>query len=349
LSSVDYRVVLVLSGGNALGAYQGGVYQALLEHDVTIDWLIGASTGAINGAIICGNPAEVGLKRLREYWRPAQAGLTERPGGYVEDARRTLSAQMTISLGQPQVFVPRRLFGPWWEPFGNGEPGSLYDTSPLEATLGRLVDFDRLNGGGTRFSVTAVDLAEGQDIVFDTSSGEVRPEHIRASSALLPAFPPVEVDGTLLADGGVSANLPLDVVLSDPPSATTLCIAIDLLPLRAPIPKTLGNTAERMQDLLLAMQTRRTIDGWQRYYDLAVRSSASGGSIPAITLIHLAYAAQDPEVCGKAFDFSAASVGYRWDQGHADMTAVLECLRDGDFNLGAAGLDVHAFHGRERA
>jgi NTE family protein len=349
LNNADYKVVLVLSGGNALGAYHGGIYQALLEHDVAIDWLAGASTGAVNGAIICGNPPELGLQRLREYWRPAGGGVAEASGGaFIEDARRTVAAQMTISLGQSHVFVPRRLFGPWWEPFGNGEPSSLYDTSPLEGTLGRLVDFDRLNGGGIRFSATAVDLAEGRDVVFDTRSAGVRAEHLRASCALLPAFPPVEVDGVLLADGGVSANLPLDVVLSEPPRGTTLCIAIDLLPLRAPVPKTLGNTAERGQDLMMATQSRRAIEGWQRYYDLAVRASGPDESIPAITLVHLAYGAQEPEVCGKAFDFSPASVGYRWDQGYADMSNVLELLERGEISPGKPGLAVHSFHGRER-
>src|ERR1700722_4107245 len=63
------QVVLVMQGGGALGAYQGGVYQALHEAGIEPDWLIGTSIGAINAAIICGNPTELRLSRLKEFWR----------------------------------------------------------------------------------------------------------------------------------------------------------------------------------------------------------------------------------------------------------------------------------------
>jgi NTE family protein len=346
------NVVLVLGGGNALGAYQGGIYQALLEHGVRLDWLVGASAGAVNGAIMVGNPAELGLQRLKEYWRPREgsAAAADLWGGVAEDARRTLGAHLTAAMGQPHIFVPRRLFGPWWEPFGNPEPSSLYDTAPLDATLARLVDFDRLNNGEIRFSVTAVELERGRDAVFDTRQELIAAEHLRASSALLPAFPPVEIDGTLFADAGVSANLPLDVVLSDPPPGPTLCLAVDLLPLRAPPPRTLGNAAERMQDLMFATQSRRAIEAWQRYYDLRTATAAGDkADQPAVTLVHLAYGAQEPEVCGKAFDFSPESAAYRWDQGHRDMARVLERLEAGEMPIGQPGLTVHGFHGQEPA
>src|SRR5271156_1586631 len=62
------RVALVLQGGGALGAYQGGVYQALHEEGLEPDWLAGVSIGAINSAIIAGNPRERRLERLREFW-----------------------------------------------------------------------------------------------------------------------------------------------------------------------------------------------------------------------------------------------------------------------------------------
>ena len=63
------QVVLVLQGGGALGAYQGGVYEALHEAKVEPDWIIGTSIGAINAAIISGNPVEHRLDRLQEFWR----------------------------------------------------------------------------------------------------------------------------------------------------------------------------------------------------------------------------------------------------------------------------------------
>ena len=62
------RIALLLQGGGALGSYQGGVYQALAEADLHPDWVAGISIGAINSALIAGNPPERRVERLREFW-----------------------------------------------------------------------------------------------------------------------------------------------------------------------------------------------------------------------------------------------------------------------------------------
>ena len=62
------QVVLVLQGGGALGAYHGGVYQAMHEAALEPGWVIGTSIGAINGALIAGNQIDKRLERLREFW-----------------------------------------------------------------------------------------------------------------------------------------------------------------------------------------------------------------------------------------------------------------------------------------
>src|SRR3984893_15685315 len=62
------RIALVLQGGGALGAYQGGVYQALAEADLHPDLVAGVSIGAVNSALIAGNPPEKRVERLREFW-----------------------------------------------------------------------------------------------------------------------------------------------------------------------------------------------------------------------------------------------------------------------------------------
>src|SRR5262245_66386638 len=64
-----HQVVLVFQGGGALGAYQGGVYQALHESGLEPDWIIGTSIGAINAGLIAGNEPENRLPRLQEFWR----------------------------------------------------------------------------------------------------------------------------------------------------------------------------------------------------------------------------------------------------------------------------------------
>ena len=73
------QVVLVLQGGGALGAYQGGVYQALHETGVEPDWIIGTSIGAINAAIITGNKPEDRLPKLQEFWFGSSARVSGAP------------------------------------------------------------------------------------------------------------------------------------------------------------------------------------------------------------------------------------------------------------------------------
>src|SRR5262249_26098846 len=62
------QTVLLLQGGGALGSYQAGVYQALAEANLHPDWVAGISIGAINSALIAGNPPEKRVERLREFW-----------------------------------------------------------------------------------------------------------------------------------------------------------------------------------------------------------------------------------------------------------------------------------------
>src|SRR5215475_4863308 len=69
-------VALLLQGGGALGAYQGGVYEALAENDVHPNWIAGISIGAINAAIIAGNPPNSRVDRLREFWTHVTSGAS---------------------------------------------------------------------------------------------------------------------------------------------------------------------------------------------------------------------------------------------------------------------------------
>lgn len=335
----SYRLALVLSGGNALGAYQGGAYQALHEAGLDPDRVAAASAGAINGALICGNAPAERVSRLRTFWNvdgdaaaPAEAGW-----GALEETRRTTVAAATLLAGRPALFTPRNVLGPWWNPFGNDEPASLYDTTPLGLTLERLVDFAVLNRAAPPLSITAVDLGSGEDVVFDTRRDTVTPDHLRASGALLPAFSPVRVGGRLLGDAGIAANLPLDTVLAEESDEPLLCIAVDLLPLAAPLPRTLGDAAARMQDLMFATQSRRAIAAWQAIFDERVRRGEAG----AVTILHVAYADQEHEVSGKAFDFSAASAMQRWRSGYHDLRRVAAAIERGDLPLDRPGLAAY--------
>src|SRR5580692_4322696 len=67
-------IALLLQGGGALGAYQAGVYEALSEAHVAPDWVAGISIGAVNAALIAGNPPDERVEKLREFWNLITAG-----------------------------------------------------------------------------------------------------------------------------------------------------------------------------------------------------------------------------------------------------------------------------------
>jgi len=333
MASAPVKFALVLGGGNALGAYHAGVYQALHEAGQQPDWIVGGSAGAINGAVIAGNAPDQRVARLRELWQPSDGGEFTWPGG--ETMRRSAAVLATLAAGRPGLFAPPGPLGSWWEPDALMNARSLFDTQPMRATLSRLVDFDRLNRGEVRFTAVAVDLDTGDEVLFDTTRDTITPDHLRASAALLPAFPPVEIDGRALVDAGLAANLPLDPVLAAPSREPMLVVAADLLPRCERRPRTLGEAVSRAQDLAFAAQSRRTVERWQAVYPLDARLSGA-----SVSLVRLAYADQGEEVAGKAMDFSPASVRGRWNAGHRDACAMLEKLADGTIALGKPGLNV---------
>ena len=101
---------------------------------------------------------------------------------------------------------------------------SIYDTSPLRSTLLELVDFDLLNSGATRVSVGAVQVRTGNMQFFDSARETISVDHIMASGALPPGFPPVVIDGELYWDGGIVSNTPLQYVLDGNGPRQDMCI-----------------------------------------------------------------------------------------------------------------------------
>ncbi len=109
--------------------------------------------------------------------------------------------------GAPGFFQPR-VPGPWLHAPGTLEATSYYDTSPLQATLERLIDFDRINAEGPRLSLGAVNVRTGNLVYFDTTTHVIRPEHVMASGSLPPGFPAIEIEGEHYWDGGLVSNTP---------------------------------------------------------------------------------------------------------------------------------------------
>lgn len=287
-------------------------------------WVVGASMGAVTAAIIIGNKPEDRLSRLRQFWNEA----TQHTGFYRTKSLKprqyynALHALLTLAWGRPSIFQ-HRLPGLWsalpWVP----NDVAMFDHAPLSSTLNRLVDFDRLNGGDMRLTIACVDVATGEEVYFDTSRQTIRPEHILASTAILPAFPPVDVEGRLLCDMGYTNNLPLDPLFRSEPERDLLCIALDLFSLQAPRPASLDAVLERANDLIFASAARRAVAGLQRECALREQLDPDG---PSVTLLHLAYQAGADQLAAKSFDFSPSSIQDRWEAGAHDMSRGLERL-----------------------
>ncbi|MGI3777018.1 MAG: patatin-like phospholipase family protein [Janthinobacterium lividum] len=307
-------LALVLGGGNAVAAYDAGAYEALEQAGHVPDHLAGASAGAITAVLIAGNPPGRRVAALRAFWDSVAAPQPAWPNPWARASQLADGIQARL-LGRPGMFRPRlsALANP-------DAPPGLYDLAPLRATLARLVDLGRLNGGDIRVSVIAVDLCTGEDVVFDTASAPVTLDHVLASAALLPNFPPVAVDGRLLVDGGLAANTPAHLVLAPPRDGLT-CFVVDPFPLAAAPPASLLDAQERQSDLIFATQTRRALHAQRHLWSLEARLSPEAP--PRGTVWRLEYSAGEDETAIKGFDFGAAVLRRRWDAGADDMRTAL--------------------------
>ncbi|MBW4022864.1 MAG: patatin-like phospholipase family protein [Proteobacteria bacterium] len=304
--------ILVLSGGNALGAYHAGAWTALEAEGIEPGWVAGTSIGAVTAAIIAGNAPGRRNAALRRFWDRA-AALDGFQNLFPQPMRRPLQYAQALTsrlMGRPGLFTlrPPDLTG------ADARPG-LFDAAAMKRLIAELVDFERVNTGPMRLTVVATDLASGEERVFDTRSGAVGIDHIMASTALIPDFPPVEIEARPLVDGGFSANLPVGLVLDETFShrADRLTVfAVDLFPSAAPLPRGLGEAAQRQNDLLFASQTRIA---------LTSRETMWRGHEPGGDVMMLAYEALSEETALKGYDFAAGTLARRWAEGDRDMRA----------------------------
>src|SRR5665213_869834 len=344
-SPASAQRVLVLQGGGALGSYQAGAYQALCRHDFEPEWVAGISIGAINAAIIAGNDPEKRVGRLREFWEQCASPVPWNPiiGG---DRGRTVfneaSAALIATFGVPGFFTPRIPPAPLW-PQGSPQSLSYYDTSPLRATLERLVDFDRINDLKTRLSVGAVGVTSGNLRYFDNFEMKKRgkkigPEHIMASGALPPGFPSIEIEGEHYWDGGIASNAPLDYVLEEETNNDLLIFQIDLFSARGPLPVSMLEAAEREKDIRFSSRTRMNTDKNKKIHNGRKALSDLIGKLPdylrndpsvgilsklakenTVTVVHLIYRSKNYESSSKDYDFSHVGMVEHWSAGVRDV------------------------------
>jgi NTE family protein len=336
----ESKTVLVLQGGGALGAYQAGVYERLAGSGCAPDWVAGISIGAINAALIAGNPPEHRVDRLRAFWQMVSGTLRATPlvpGVQARTVFNDASAIWAAMCGLPGFFRPRVPPVAFYPP-GAPEALSVYDTAPLRATLEELVDFDLLNSGRTRLSVGAVNIRTGNFTYFDTATQRIGPEHVMASGALPPGFPPVEIDGELYWDGGLVSNTPLEYVLEHEPREDMLIFQVDLFSAIGPVPESLLDAAEREKDIRYSSRTRLNTDVARRQQEMRraihrllaklppelhddpdVRLFRERSCDAAVTIVHLINRRKNYFTQSKDVDFSRFTVEENWKAGADDV------------------------------
>jgi NTE family protein len=332
-------VALMLQGGGALGAYHIGAYQALAEHDLHPDWVAGISIGAINAAIIAGNPPERRVDRLTALWEaiswpdlPKTVPLT----GW-QTLHNMASNAEALLFGQPNFFTPRPI-NPVLLPRIAPQEASFYDTAPMLFTLRRFADFSLINSRAIRLSLGATDIATGNLEFFDNHQQTIGPEHVLASGSLPPGFPATEVNGKLYWDGGCVSNTPLDAVVDEPGHPRLVVFVIDLWNPGGPPPETINAVLWRAKQIQYASRVSHHIDAIATKVNLrhAVRLLKSAGvpdvaAVPEdplltarrLDIVHIVYRPGEDQIPNSDAEFSRSSIAERREAGYRDMRAAL--------------------------
>jgi NTE family protein len=328
------QIVLVLQGGGALGAYQAGVYEALHEHGMEPDWVIGTSIGAINAALIAGNPAGRRLERLQEFWSRMQRGSIAGSLPLLPEGANLLDIWRTMAGGIAGFFEPNlpAFLSPHW-PLGPARAG-FYATEALDATLAELVDFERIAGNAPRLTVGAASVRTSHMRYFDSRHCEITKKHVMASGALPPAFPAVFIDGEGYWDGGILSNTPIEAVFDDKPRRDSLIFSTHVWNGTGAEPGTIWEVLHRQKNVQYASRTESHVMRQQQLHRLRhvinllaaeipserrdsaeVRELASYGCPTIMHVVQLQVPALEGENHYKDIDFSPAGVRARWDAG----------------------------------
>lgn len=271
----DAVSALVLSGGGAKGAWEAGLASALLEARVPIQFVAGSSAGALNAVLI----ADGRLDRLEAIWR----GLTR------EQVYRL----------RPSIVLGGLLPG-WLTLLTLDRARSLFDPQPLRDLVASTVDLERVRASSVRLLVVTMDLRHRRKRVFDNRTLTV--EALMAAAAVPGAFPPVEVDGELLVDGGLTGRAPvLEVLESGLPAARAIVALSYASDDRGERPTTLRRALEQAFEVSMVHQIERDVElarlKFPRVDVQVVRPSAP------LALRPLEF---DPPVMARAFELGRA-------------------------------------------
>jgi NTE family protein len=338
------QIVLVFQGGGALGAYQGGVYQALHEAAIEPNWVVGTSIGAINGAIIAGNEVGSRLDCLREFWdrierKPLWDGT---PMGAI--AGNAASYVLSMFNGISGYYAPNRALA--WGGLSalvGVEHAAFYTIDDLRKTVGGLVDFARLNGTDTRLTVGAVNVRTGKMHYFDSRSLPITLDHVLASGALPPGFPAVRIDGDPYWDGGLYSNTPIEVVFDDNPRHDSVVFSVQMFPIAGPEPESVWQVLSRQIDIQYASRADSHIPRQEHIHQLRhmvrelvrmlpeeqrerpeVKEMAGYGCGTYMHIVRINATPGKNEDYLREIDFSADGIKRRWQAGYYDTLRTLD-------------------------
>jgi NTE family protein len=346
------QVVLVFQGGGALGAYQGGVYQALHEAGIEPDWVIGTSIGAINGAIIAGNAPDRRLECLREFWNRLErkspwdgAPFMRMP--FVQPLALlsgNLTAQMmTIFGGVAGYFMPNRALAFGLNATVGVEQAGFYSIDALRETLAGVVDFARINAKRPRLTVGAVNVRSGRMHYFDSRDVPLTLKHVLASGALPPAFPAIRIDGDPYWDGGIYSNTPIETVFDDYPRRDSVVFTVQMWHAAGPEPESVWQVLNRQKDIQFASRADSHIMRQEHIHQLRhivrelvrrmpedqretpeVKEMAGYGCGTMMHIVRLNAPRLDHEDHLRDIDFTSSGIRARWQAGYADTMRTIE-------------------------
>jgi NTE family protein len=285
------RVMLVLSGGGALGAWQAGAYATMETAGFEPDWIIATGIGAINAALVAGNAPRSRVVRLREFWQRAPELLAP--------ARRGLLGRLRGAKAS-----------------GN--------SARLAAFLADQVDFARINAGTVRLSLAARHAATGSEVVFDNDRNVLGPEHVLAAAGIAP----VRIEGETYAVAEPLGGAPVPLLDQVPP-ADSLCFVLDCFDPEPGRVKGGSRSRQQIAQFRRRHDLRRALGCVAELLPAEFRAHPeiatclAQGSMTTMNLVHLVHEVSPALLAGAVDDFATGRTNPRWRAGELDMAASL--------------------------
>ena len=304
------RIALVLSGGEALGAYQAGAYAALEKSGVRPNWIAGTAIGALNAAIIAGNLPHERVLRLRQFWHEVSRRATQRSSRMLGRWAQKTAGLCLTRLRRGSRFVPAPV-------------GPILPAPELREMVAKAVDFERVNSAAVRVVLGAVNLSTGAETFFDNDRHVLGPDHVLASTPLS-GLPPVAIGEQLFAGSAVPVS-----ALDDARPADTLCFAVDGYD---PVPGGHGGISRTAREIAAMRRThdlRRMIGLLGERLpprargEVDIRRCLAQASDATMTILHLVHEGEVADLAAKMADFSSDPPTRRWISGERDVATSL--------------------------